>query len=186
LVSDKDTEILRLILDVGDINGGFRLLLTTYKERVYWQIRRLVWSHEDANDICQEVFIKVFKHLHQFKGESALFSWICSISIREAISFLRKKRLRFQELDVSNVHIIHIQEERDGFSGDEIQLKLWTAIESLPEKQKLVFKLKYFEEMPYAEMSKLLDTSEGALKASYHHAVKKIENYIINHGAEPI
>ena len=186
MVKNQDAEILRLILDMRDIDRGFRLLLTAYKERVYWQIRRLVWNHEDANDICQEVFIKVFHHLHQFKGEAALYSWICSISIREAISFLRKKRLNFHHLDASDHMVATLPSDLDGFSGDEIQHKLWTAIESLPDKQKLVFKLKYFEDVSYAEMSTLLDTSEGALKASYHHAVKKIENYILNHGTEPI
>lgn len=181
MTADSDQHIIDLILHRDKREEGFRLLLSKYKERVYWHVRRMVLSHEDANDVTQEIFIKIFKNLSSFKGDSGLYTWIYSISVNESLSFLRKNKRRpagTEDPEVMGATLV-ADNYFDEQAADKI---LWNAIESLPEKQKIVFKLKYFDEMPYREMSAALSTSEGALKASYHHAVKKIELYIENNG----
>nr|WP_136481886.1 RNA polymerase sigma factor [Algibacter onchidii] len=160
---------------------AFKTLLKLYKERLYWHIRHIVKTHADADDVLQNTFIKVYKGIDNFKGESKLFSWMYRIATNEAITFINKKARR---LNVSNEeiqsHAIRNLESDVYFEGDDIQLKLQRAIATLPEKQQLVFNMKYFEDIKYKDMSEILDTSEGALKASYHIAVKKIESYLIN------
>jgi len=181
LIEDSDQHIIDLIGRRDRMEEGFRLLLSKYKERVYWHVRRMVLSHEDANDVSQEIFIKIFKNLRNFKGDSGLYTWIYSISVNESLSFLRKKKTRpMSSEDPGTMSTSLIADKY--FDEQAASRILWNAIESLPEKQKIVFKLKYFDEMPYRDMSETLQTSEGALKASYHHAVKKIENYIHENG----
>jgi RNA polymerase sigma factor (sigma-70 family) len=174
-----DERILALMQTGGNAERGFRLLVEKYQERLYWQIRRLVYDHEDANDVLQNCFIKIFRSLHNFEGKSKLYTWLYRIATNEAITFLNKKKLKYaasldnEESSLSN----QLQADRY-FDGDEAQRRLQEAIVRLPEKQRIVFNLRYFDEMSYADMSEVLETSEGALKASFHHAVKKIESYV--------
>jgi len=161
---------------------AFRSLMTLYKERLYWHIRKIVLSHDDADDVLQNTFIKVFKSIHNFKGDSKLFSWMYRIATNESITFINK-RAKEKHIDISELHseLGSSLQEDVYFSGDEIQLLLQKAILTLPQKQQLVFNMKYYEELKYSEISDILDTSVGALKASYFHAVKKIEKIIKNH-----
>lgn len=158
---------------------AFEVLVNTYKERLYWHIRRIVLDHDDADDVLQNTFIKVFRNIDGFKGDSKLYSWMYRIGTNEALSFLKAKT---RKLGVSNDELqqrmTNKLEADVYFEGDEIQLKLQKAIAILPEKQKLVFNMKYFEELKYEEISEILETSVGGLKASYHLAVKKIESYL--------
>jgi len=158
---------------------AFEVLINTYKERLYWHIRRIVLDHDDADDVLQNTFIKVFRNIEKFKGDSKLYSWMYRIGTNEALTFLKTKS---RKLGVSSDELV----ERKAnalqadvyFEGDAIQLKLQQAIAKLPEKQKLVFNMKYYEELKYDEIADILDTSVGALKASYHLAVKKIEAFL--------
>jgi RNA polymerase sigma-70 factor (ECF subfamily) len=161
---------------------AFRQLMSLYKERLYWHIRKIVYVHDDADDVLQNTFIKVFKNIHSFKEESKLYSWIFRIATNEAITFINKKAAK-QEVDLSELQLNTVQNlnNDNDFTGDEIQLLLQKAIITLPHKQQLVFNMKYFDEMKYKDMSEILDTSVGALKASYFHAVKKIEEFLKNH-----
>ena len=161
---------------------AFEVLVNTYKERLYWHIRRIVLNHDDADDVLQNTFIKVYKNIDGFKGDSKLYSWMYRIATNEALTFLKKKS---KELGISDSEL---QDKLVGnlqadvyFEGDEIQMKLQKAISVLPEKQKLVFNMKYFEELKYEEISEILNTSVGGLKASYHLAVKKLESFLKEH-----
>lgn len=156
--------------------ASYRTLVSTHKERLYWHIRKIVLNHEDTDDILQNTFIKVFKHIDGFKGDSKLYSWMYRIATNESITFLNKKAKQMNT-DLSELQEQRVQNLKADvyFDGDEIQLKLQKAIISLPQKQQLVFNMRYFDEMKYEEISDILDTSVGALKASYHHARKKIE-----------
>ena len=161
-------------------NVGFQKLLSLYKKPLYNHIRNIVLNHDDADDVLQNTFIKVYQNLGNFKRESKLFSWIYKIATNESITFINNRAKRngqtseaFQQKQIDNLQADVY------FEGDEIQLKLQKAIHQLPEKQQLVFKMKYFEELKYEEISKILGTSVGALKASYFHAVKKIEEFVI-------
>lgn len=160
---------------------AFRKLLQLYQKPLYNHIRNIVLNHDDADDVLQNTFIKVFKSLKNFKGESKLFSWLYRIATNEALTFLKQKA---RKSGISNEEVqqkaIQNLESDVYFDGDEIQLKLQKAIALLPEKQQLVFKMKYFEELKYDEISEIVETSVGALKASYHLAVKKIEEYLKN------
>lgn len=150
-----------------------------YQQPLYWQVRRLVYDHEDANDVVQNCFIKIFRSIHTFEGKSKLYTWLYRIAINEAITFLNKKKQKFATSIDQDENSLSNRLRADAyFDGDEAQLKLLEAVERLPEKQRIVFNLRYFDEMSYADMSEMLKTSEGALKASFHHAVKKIENYV--------
>lgn len=158
---------------------AFEILVNTYKERLYWHIRRIVLNHDDADDVLQNTFIKVFRNIDGFKGESKLFSWMYRIATNESLTFLKQKSkklglndMEYQERLVENL------EADVYFEGDEIQLQLQKAIATLPEKQKLVFNMKYFDELKYEEISEIVGTSVGGLKASYHLAVKKLETYL--------
>lgn len=158
---------------------AFRALISLYKERLYWHIRNIVKSHEDTDDVLQNTFIKVYKNINNFKGDSKLFSWMYRIATNESITLLNKnaKRLQITSEEVQQLAIHNLTSDVY-FEGDAIQLKLQKAIATLPEKQQLVFNMKYFEEIKYKDLAEILDTSEGALKASYHIAVKKIEAYL--------
>ncbi len=161
-------------------NEAFKELLSLYKERLYWHIRNIVKSHDDADDVLQNTFIKIFRNIDKFKGDSKLFSWMYRIATNESITFINKKakQLQITNEEIQQLAINNLASDVY-FEGDAIQLKLQKAISTLPEKQQLVFNMKYFEDIKYKDMSEILETSEGALKASYHIAVKKIEAYLI-------
>lgn len=158
---------------------AFRELVSIYKQRLYWHIRNIIKDHEDTDDVLQNTFIKVFRNIQQFKGDSKLYSWMYRIATNESITFLNKKA-KHQKITSEELkdQIINNLQSDVYFEGDEIQLKLQKAIATLPDKQQQVFNMKYFEELKYREMAELLETSEGALKASYHIAAKKIEEYL--------
>ena len=160
---------------------AYRDLVILYKERLYWHIRNIVKSHDDADDVLQNTFIKVYKNIQNFKGDSKLFSWMYRIATNESITFINKKanRLKITNEEAQQLAINNLTADVY-FEGDAMQLKLQKAIATLPEKQQLVFNMKYFQDLKYREISKILETSEGALKASYHIAVKKIEAYLTN------
>lgn len=164
----------------NQIDLAFKLLVETYSQKVYWQVRRMVLIHEDADDVTQNVFIKIFQHLKDFRNESKLSSWIYRIAYNEAINFIQK-RAKENHLTVDDYafELTNKLEDDPFFEGDEAELKLQKAIQSLPEKQRIIFKLKYFEELKYDDIAVILETSVGGLKANYHHAVKKIEKYIL-------
>ena len=158
---------------------AFRVLITQYKERLYWHVRKIVISHDDADDVLQNTFIKIFKNIDKFNQESKLYSWMYRIATNESITFINK-RAKERNVDISEMHsqLASTLESDVFFSGDEIQIILQKAIATLPTKQQLVFNMKYFDDLKYDEISEILETSVGALKASYFHAVKKIEKYI--------
>ncbi|SFZ92527.1 RNA polymerase sigma-70 factor, ECF subfamily [Flaviramulus basaltis] len=174
-----EVQLLEQLKSETHKNEAFKALLKLYKERLYWHIRNIVKSHDDADDVLQNTFIKIFKNIHNFKGDSKLFSWMYRIATNEAITFInnRAKQLQVSNDDVHQLAINNLASDVY-FEGDAIQLKLQQAIATLPEKQQLVFNMKYFENIKYSDMSDILGTSEGALKASYHLAVKKIESYL--------
>lgn len=175
----SDIKILELYRNPDSTNYGFNMLVRKYQKQVYWLVRRMVIDHDDADDLVQDTFIKVWKNLKNFRNDSQLFTWIYRIATNEALSFLRtKKRMLFIPLMDYESKLASKLKDDNFFSGDEIQLKLQKAILKLPAKQRLVFNMKYYDELKYEEMSKILDTSVGALKASYHFAVKKIESFL--------
>jgi RNA polymerase sigma-70 factor (ECF subfamily) len=162
-----------------DLNKGFRLIVEKYSQKLYWHIRRLVILHEDADDALQNTFINVWKSIGNFRSESSLYTWLYTIATNEALTLINKrKRNASVSIDELESYFTSSQEGSTWFDGDQALIKLHNAILTLPEKQRIVFNLKYFDEMTYDEMSKILKTSEGALKASYHHAVKKIEKIL--------
>lgn len=176
----EDNSILALYRDENTRNTALSQLIDKYQKRLYWHIRKIVLSHDDSDDVLQNTFIKIWKGLENFKGESALYTWIYRIATNEALSFLREKTKR----NTTSIHPIEYElsknlESDQFFSGDEIQLKLQKAILNLPEKQRLVFNMRYYDEMPYEQMSEILETSVGALKSSYHIAAKKIEEALL-------
>jgi RNA polymerase sigma factor (sigma-70 family) len=157
----------------------FSILMKRHNEILYWHIRRITRNHEETNDILQNVWMKVWRNLNDFKQESSFYTWIYRISRNETINFLEKeKKFRSVEMDEAYIEILAGHDTLQNFSADEISEKLQAAIETLPEKQALVFQLKFFEDLKYSEISAKLNTSEGALKASYHHAVKKIQDFL--------
>lgn len=178
----SDSELLKLFREGENPNYAFNLLMRRYQQKVYYHIRRIVIDHDDANDVVQNTFIKAWSGLTNFREDSQFFTWLYRIATNEALTFLKKKRTAFF-IPIINVEKVLTEKlESDSLiSGDEIQLKLQKAILTLPEKQRLVFNMKYYDEMKYEEMSEVLGTSVGALKASYHHAVKKIEKFVKSH-----
>jgi RNA polymerase sigma factor (sigma-70 family) len=174
---NTDNDILQLLKN--DVNKGFRVIVEKYSSKLYWHIRRLVILHEDADDALQNTFINAWRNISEFRNESALYTWLYAIATNESLALLnkRKKNASISLDDISSFFENSI-EGSTWFDGDEVQVKLQNAILQLPEKQRIVFNLKYFEEMTYEDMSSVLKTSEGALKASYHHAVKKIEKIL--------
>ncbi|MBB5636226.1 RNA polymerase sigma-70 factor (ECF subfamily) [Pedobacter cryoconitis] len=177
----EDDEILAKFSVEGTRNEAFNLLVTKYQEKIYWHIRRLVIDHDDADDLVQEVFIKVWKNLAKFRNDSKLYTWIYRIATNDCITFLNKKKQR------NNISLDDVSDELSEsliassyFNGDKIQMKLQQALLTLPEKQRLIFNMKYYDELKYEEISEILGTSVGALKASFHIAVKKIEVFMLN------
>ncbi|MEL7020118.1 MAG: sigma-70 family RNA polymerase sigma factor [Bacteroidota bacterium] len=177
-----DEEILNLIRRADTQQRGFRLLIQTYQERLYWHIRRMVTQHEDANDVVQNCLIKVYRSIDKFKGDSKLYTWLYRIATNEAITFLnKKKRVSVASIDDEQAATPAQQLQADVyFDGNEAQRQLQLAIQQLPKKQRAVFNLRYFDEMTYADIAAITGTSVGGLKASYHHAVKKVEAFILN------
>jgi len=171
--------LLKRLQDPETIKGAFSDLVTLYKERLYWHIRNIVKDHQDTDDILQNTFIKIFRNINSFKGDSQLYSWMYRIATNESLTFLnnKSKRLHINSEELQTNLIDNLQSDVY-FEGDHIQLQLQKAIATLPEKQQLVFNMKYFQELKYREIADILGTSEGALKASYHIAVKKIEEYL--------
>lgn len=178
----SDEEILKLYAEESSRNMALHQLIEKYQQKIYWQIRKIVIDHDDADDVMQNTFIKVWKGLENFKEESQLFTWLYRIATNEALTFLRQKQKRNTvSLEPIEYQLSQTLESDEYFKGDAIQLKLQQAILSLPEKQRVVFNMRYYDEMPYEQMSEVLETSIGALKASYHHAAKKIEEFLLNH-----
>jgi RNA polymerase sigma-70 factor (ECF subfamily) len=181
-VTIQDTELLLQFRNPDTKEKAFTAIIKKYQEKLYWHIRRMVVEHEDANDVLQNVFIRVWNGLGNFREDSQLYTWLYRIATNECLSYLdqqkRKSSLSFDEMESGLSNKIVADKY---FDPNKLEWKLQLAIQQLPEKQRVVFTLRYYDEMPYEEMSRVLDTSEGALKASYHHAVKKIEDYILNH-----
>ncbi|SHH42612.1 RNA polymerase sigma factor [Winogradskyella jejuensis] len=174
-----ELDLISQLKNTATKETAFRELMSLYKERLYWHIRKIVISHDDADDVLQNTFIKVFRSIDKFKGDSKLYSWMYRIATNESITHINKnaKRLQISNEDIQTNAINNLTADVY-FEGNEIQLKLQKAIATLPHKQQLVFNMKYFDDMKYKEMSEILETSEGALKTSYHIAVKKIETFL--------
>jgi RNA polymerase sigma-70 factor (ECF subfamily) len=181
-VTAQDSELLSLFRDPLTKEKAFTQIIKKYQERLYWHIRRMVVDHEDSNDVLQNVFIRVWNGLQNFREDAQLYTWLYRIATNECLSFLeqQKKKAAISLSEVESGLSNKIKAEKY-FDSSKLEWKLQLAIQQLPEKQRVVFGLRYYDEMPYEEMSKVLETSEGALKASYHHAVKKIEEYMLNH-----
>ena len=175
----EEKDFIKELIDPRTQNTAFQKLLREYQKPLYQIIRNIVIDHDDAHDVLQNTFIKVFQNITKFKGDSKLFSWVYRIATNEAITFInnKAKRSKLTSAELQSKLVDNLQSDVY-FEGDEIQLKLQKALVILPEKQQLVFKMKYFEELKYEEISEILGTSVGALKASYFHAVKKIEEYL--------
>jgi RNA polymerase sigma-70 factor (ECF subfamily) len=177
-----EREDIDLLKDFGNpalSNQAFKEIIKKYQVRLYWHIRKMVVNHDDTDDILQNTFIKIWKGLPSFQGDSKLYTWLYRIATNESLTFLKqKKKWFFSPIDEVNNDMSYKLESDPYFDGDEAQLKLQQAILKLPDKQRLVFNMRYFDEISYEEMSNMLGTSEGALKASYHHAVKKIEEFL--------
>ena len=171
----NDKELIALFKNPETTKQGFNKIVRTYNKRLYWHVRKIVICHDDADDVVQNTFIKVWKSLHNFRGDSQLYTWLYRIATNEALSFLKKKKKHlFQSIDAVSYQL---ESQIDGsyFTGTEIEKKLQKAILTLPTKQRLVFNMKYFDKLKYEEISVILGTSVGALKASFHHAKQKIE-----------
>lgn len=178
----EEQEFIEQLLNPKTQNEAFQKLLSTYQRPLYNHIRTIILDHDDTDDVLQNTFLKVFQHLKNFKRESKLFSWMYRIATNEALTFLNQKAKKngISSEALQNKSIDNLKADIY-FDGNEIQIALYKAIATLPEKQQLVFKMKYFEELKYEEISEILGTSVGALKASYHHAVKKIEAFVTTH-----
>jgi RNA polymerase sigma-70 factor (ECF subfamily) len=181
-IQQDDKELLYRFKNEETKESAFTAILKKYQEKLYWHIRRMVVDHDDANDVLQNMFIKVWKGLENFREDSQLYTWLYRIATNESLTFLeqQKKRASVSFNDMENGLENKLKADTN-FDANKLEWKLQLAIQQLPEKQRLVFNLRYYDEMPYEEMSRVLETSEGALKASYHHAVKKIEDFIKNH-----
>ncbi|CAN5200709.1 RNA polymerase sigma factor [soil metagenome] len=177
----NDQELLESFKDPSTKEQAYTKIIKKYQERLYWHIRRMVVDHEDANDVLQNMFIKVWKGLENFREDSQLYTWLYRIATNECLTFLAKKKKR-QAISLSDMDngLSNKLKSDSNFDANKLEWKLQLGIQKLPEKQRIVFTLRYYDEMPYEEMSRVLDTSEGALKASYHHAAKKIEDFILN------
>ena len=171
-----DKEIIQLYSD-GREEEAFNGIVDAYTERLYWHVRRFLCSHEDTNDLLQDIFIKVWSALPQFRGEARLYTWLYRVATNEVLNHLRKQKFKaLISFDSATAALERMIDEDTHFNGDELQRELHKAIQRLPEKQRIVFNLRYFDEMKYEDISEITDTSVGALKASYHHAYNKIKN----------
>jgi len=178
----SDKELLEKFRNPDTQHYAFNLLVKQYSKRIYWHVRKIVIDHDDANDVVQNTFVKIWKNLGEFREDSQLFTWIYRIATNEALSFLKQKKTKFMipfgdvEYELSNNLTADTH-----FNGNHIQLKLQRAVLTLPEKQRLVFNMKYYDDLKYEEIAEILNLTVGGLKASYHHAVKKIEKYLLEH-----
>ena len=174
-----EEEIVLLLRDPERAREGFSRIVNLYAEKLYWQIRKMVLSHDDANDLLQNTFMKAWANIDLFRGEAKLSTWLYKIALNECITFLKKQRAQNQvSIDDNDLFLMDQLKDDPYFDGDDLQKRLQEAILTLPEKQRIVFLMKYYDDMKYEEMSEILGTSVGALKASYHHAVKKIEDFL--------
>jgi RNA polymerase sigma factor (sigma-70 family) len=182
LTSLNDTELLTQFREPATKERAYTAIIKKYQEKLYWHIRRMVVSHDDTDDVLQNVFIRVWKGLENFREDSQLYTWLYRVATNECLTFLEQQKKR-ATVSLSDMEpgLSEMIKADQNFDANKLEWKLQLAIQQLPEKQRVVFQLRYYDEMPYEEMSRVLDTSEGALKASYHHAVKKIEEYIKNH-----
>jgi RNA polymerase sigma factor (sigma-70 family) len=174
----EDEKLITQLLDEKSREQGFRILIEKYQERIYWHVRKMVIDHDDADDLVQDIFVKVYTNIMKFRADSQLFTWIYRIATNECLTFLGKKKRRYLFSRLEHNELADKLVSADFIDGDEIQLKLQRAILTLPDKQRLVFNMKYFDEMKYDDIAEITKTSVGALKASYHHAVKKIEEFV--------
>lgn len=177
-----DQQLIRDLQTESTKQQAFRQLVHQYKERLYWHVRKIVINHDDTDDILQNTFIKVWRSIDSFRAESGLYTWLYRIATNESLTFLNQKKKKTfggtdDELNDYLVENLHADPQ---LNGDEVQLRLQEAIARLPEKQRLVFNMRYYDDVKYQDMEKILETSEGALKASYHHAVKKISDFLKN------
>ena len=177
-----DQELLQQFRQAATKEKAFTAIIKKYQEKLYWHVRRMVVDHDDANDVLQNMFIKVWNALDNFREDSQLYTWLYRIATNESLTFLQQQKRR-SAVSLNDVEsgLSNKVKADTGFDANRLEWKLQLAIQQLPEKQRAVFNLRYYDEMPYEEMSRVLETSEGALKASYHHAVKKIEEFIKNH-----
>jgi RNA polymerase sigma factor (sigma-70 family) len=177
-----DAELIKAFADNSQRKLAFNQLVRKYQQKIYWHIRKMVLDHDDANDLTQDTFVKAWQNIENFRGDSQLYTWLYRIATNETLNFLQKKKKRFAvSMDDEESGLPDLADTLENdvlISGDEIQLKLQKAILTLPDKQRLVFNMRYFDEMKYEEISDITDTSVGALKASYHLAVEKIEKYL--------
>ena len=179
LVEDKD--LLQLFKTEGQKEKAFTAIIKKYQEKLYWHARRLIIDHDDTNDVLQNMFIKVWNGLENFREDSQLYTWLYRIATNESLTFLESQKRR-SAVSLSDVEggLSNKIKADENFDANKLEWKLQLAIQHLPDKQRIVFNLRYYDEMPYEEMSRVLETSEGALKASYHHAAKKVQDFIIN------
>ena len=181
-VTIHDSELLVQFRNPNTREKAFTTIIKKYQEKLYWHIRRMLVDHEDTNDVLQNVFIRVWNGLDNFREDAQLYTWLYRIATNESLTFIEQQKKKASvSLDVVESNISNKIMADKHFDPNKLEWKLQVAIQQLPEKQRVVFNLRYYDEMPYEEMSRVLETSEGALKASYHHAVKKIEDYILNH-----
>jgi len=188
LIELTDSEIVSRFQNVETKHEAFTLLLKKYQQRLYWHIRKMVINHEDADDLIQDVFIKVWNHLEGFREDAKLYTWLYRIATNECITFLNSKKnkqtvsLNESDEDAENSnYLLNTLKSEQFLDGNNIQIKLQEAILTLPDKQRLVFNMKYFDDLKYEDLSEIMGTSVGALKASYHLAVKKIEKFMLSH-----
>ncbi len=174
----EDQELLEKLKNPETKNFGFNLLVKKYQQKLYWHIRKMVIDHDDTDDLLQDVFVKAWKNIDKFQEKSQLYTWLYRIATNQCITFLNKKRRRFF-IPIGDVEqeLSNILDNSPHIDGEEIQIRLQKALLQLPDKQRLVFNMKYFDEMKYEEIAEITGTSVGSLKASYHHAVKKIEGF---------
>lgn len=178
-----DATLLHQFKEPETKEKAFTGIVKKYQEKLYWHVRRMVVDHDDANDVLQNVFIKVWNGLQNFREDSQLYTWLYRIATNESLTFIEQQKRKSPGVSLSDVEsgLSNKIKAEEGFDANRLEWKLQLAIQQLPEKQRVVFTLRYYDEMPYEQMSRILDTSEGALKASYHHAAKKIEEFIKNH-----
>ena len=182
LTTPNDAELLAQFRDPATKEKAYTAIIKKYQEKLYWHLRRMVVDNDDANDVLQNVLIRVWNGLQNFREDSQLYTWLYRVATNECLTFLEQQKKRSSvSLDEMGSGLENKIKADENFDAKRLEWKLQLGIQQLPEKQRIVFQLRYYDEMPYEQMSKVLDTSEGALKASYHHAVKKIEEYIKNH-----
>lgn len=174
----NDSEIIELMSEKRSHDKGLRLMMDNFQSRLYWHIRRLIVDHDQAQDVLQETFIKAYHNFHQFKRDSQLYTWLYRIATNEALQQLNKMKRMQKAGEETDFHLQNLVADNAGTDAEQIQILLQKAIQTLPEKQKLVFTMRYYDDMPYEQMSQILDMSVGTLKTNYHYARQKVEDFI--------